>query len=70
MEKQSLNNSIWRKDTPPPGETVIVSVKDDTADKPYYYSSTGWYFKGIWVVDNEVNNQVNGWMELPKPLED
>lgn len=71
VKKQSLKNDMWRKDTPPSGETVIVSIKDDTADKPYYYSSTGWYFKGIWVVDNEVcTHQVNGWMDLPEPLKD
>lgn len=61
---------IWERGTPPPEKTVIVSIKDDTADRPYYYTSTGWYYKGIWVVDNKVNNQVNGWMELPKPLID
>ena len=65
-----MENDIWRKDPPPPEETVIVSIKDDTADGPYYYTSTGWYYKGIWVVDNEVNNQVNGWKNLPEPLED
>ena len=61
---------MWRKDTPPSEETVIVSIKDDTADRPYYYSSTGWYYKGIWIVDNEVCTQVNGWMTLPEPLID
>ena len=70
MEKQSLKNNMWRKDTPPSEETVIVSIKDDTADRPYYYTSTGWYYKAIWVVDDEVKNQVNGWMDLPEPLKD
>ena len=65
-----MQSDIWRKDTPPSEETVIVSIKDELADRAYYYTSTGWYYKGIWVVDNEVNNQVNGWMDLPEPLKD
>ena len=65
-----MKNDVWRKDSPPSEKTVIVSIKDDTADRPYYYTSTGWYYKGIWVVDDEVNNQVNGWMDLPEPLKD
>ena len=65
-----MPSDIWRKDTPPSEETVIVSIKDELADRAYYYTSTGWFYKGIWVVDNEVNNQVNGWMDLPEPLKD
>ena len=65
-----MPSEIWRKDIPPSEETVIVSIKDELADRAYYYTSTGWYYKGIWVVDNEVNNQVNGWMDLPEPLKD
>ena len=65
-----MQSDIWRKDTPPSEETVIVSIKDERADRAHYYTSTGWYYKGIWVVDNEVNNQVNGWMDLPEPLKD
>ena len=65
-----MKNDVWRKDPPLSEETVIVSIKDDTIVGDYYYTSTGWYYKGIWVVDNEVNNQVNGWMDLPEPLKD
>lgn len=65
-----MPSDIWRKDTPPSEEPVIVSIKDELADRAYYYTSTGWFYKGIWVVDNEVNNQVNGWMDLPEPLKD
>ena len=65
-----MKNDVWRKDPPPSEKTIIVSIKDDTADRPYYYTSTGWYYKGIRVVDDEVNNQVNGWMDLPELLKD
>lgn len=47
-----MEEEEWRRNKPPEDETVIVTVKDDTADRPYYYTSTGWYFKGLWVVDN------------------
>lgn len=61
---------FWMRGTPTPEETVIVSIKDDTADRPNYYTSTGWYYKGIWVVDNQVSTQVTGWMKMPMPLID
>lgn len=47
-------------------EIVIVTVKDDSADSPIYYTSVGWYYKGIWVVGNEVCYQVIAWMPLPE----
>ena len=51
-------------------EKVIVTVKDDSADSPIYYTSAGWYYKGIWVVENEVCYQVIAWMPLSEPYKD
>lgn len=48
-------------------EKVIVTIKDDSADSPIYYTSVGWYYKGIWVVENEVSHQVTAWMPRPEP---
>lgn len=48
-------------------ENVLVTVKDDSADSPIYYTSVGWYYKGIWVVENEVSHQVIAWMSFPEP---
>lgn len=48
-------------------ENVLVTVKDDSADSPIYYTSVGWYYKGIWVVENEVSHQVIAWMPFPEP---
>lgn len=62
-----MNDWITDK-KPPQQELVIVSIKDDTSDKPYYYTACGWYFNGIWVVDNDVCMMVNAWMPLPKPF--
>ena len=42
---------------------VLVTVKDDSADSPIYYTSVGWYCGGIWVV----KNTVIAWMPLPEP---
>lgn len=55
---------------PKMGEDVLVTIKDDSADSPYYYTSTGWYYNGIWVVDNTVCYQVAAWMEFPKPYKE
>ena len=63
-----MEEEKWRRNKPPEDETVIVTVKDDTADRPYYYTSTGWYFKGLWVVDNAPGRQVIAWKPLPKPF--
>ena len=57
----------WRRNKPLE-DAVIVTVKDDTADRPYYYTSTGWYYKGLWVVDNAPGRQVIAWKPLPKPF--
>ena len=55
---------------PKTDEDVLVTIKDDSADSPYYYTSTGWYYNGIWVVDNTVCYQVIAWMEFPKPYKE
>lgn len=50
------------------GEQCIVSIKDDSGDSSYFYTSVGWYIPSIdkWVVDNELNGQVEAWMPLPR----
>ena len=52
---------------PPKTNTnVLVTIKDDSGDSINYYTSVGWYYNGIWVVDNTVCYQVIAWMEFPK----
>ena len=51
-------------------ENVLVTIKDDSADSPIYYTSIGWYYKGIWVVENEVSHQVIAWMPRPEPYKE
>lgn len=58
----------WRKDKPIDDKMVLVSIKDDAADKPCYSTSCGFHYKDIWIVDNETTNQVNAWMDFPEPL--
>jgi len=48
---------------------VIVSCTDDSGDSEFSYTTTGWHFKGMWVVCNERNYFVRAWMPLPKPYE-
>lgn len=37
---------------------VLITVKDDSADSPIYYTAVGWYYAGIWVVEDAVCHQV------------
>lgn len=49
-------------------EIVIVTLYDDSRDYPYFETSLGWHWKGMWVVDNEIcRKEVIAWMPLPKP---
>lgn len=67
-EIESQQSETWRYDKPPIEENVIVSCRDETGDAPYNYTSVGWYFNGLWVVDNAPCFCVIAWKELPKPL--
>ena len=49
---------------------VLVTVKDDSADSPIYYTAVGWYYAGIWVVEDTVCHQVIAWMRPPKPYKE
>ena len=46
---------------------VIVSCTDDSGDSEFSYTTTGWHFKGLWVVGNERSYFVRAWMPLPEP---
>jgi len=48
---------------------VIVSCTDDSGDSEFSYTTTGWHFKGMWVVGNERSYFVRAWMPLPEPYE-
>lgn len=45
---------------------VIVSCTDDSGDSEFGYTTTGWHYKGMWLVDNERSCFVRAWMPLPK----
>ena len=49
---------------------VLVTVKDYSADSPIYYTAVGWYYAGIWVVEDAVCHQVIAWMRPPKPYKE
>lgn len=49
---------------------VIVSCTDDSGDSEFSYTTTGWHFKGVWIVGNERSLFVRAWMPLPSPLKE
>ena len=56
--KKKVTMSEWisvNERLPEECREVLVTVKDDSADSPIYYTSVGWYYKGIWVVGNAVS---------------
>lgn len=56
---------------PPKEDTeVIVSCTDDSGDYEYSYTTTGWHFNEVWVVNNERSYFVRAWMSLPEPWKD
>ena len=66
-----MTNWIPVSEGPPKIDTkVLVTIKDDSGDSLNYYTSVGWYYDGIWVVDNTVCYQVIAWMEFPKPYKE
>lgn len=59
---------ILVRDRLPEDDTeVIVSCTDDSGDSEFSYTTTGWHYKGIWVVGNERSYFVRAWMPLPEP---
>ena len=55
----------------PRNETnVLVTVRDDSGDTPWEYTSTGWRTPDgkYWIVDYEICYGVIAWMPLPEPL--
>jgi len=46
---------------------VVVSCTDDSGDSEFSYTTTGWHFKGLWVVGNERSYFVRAWQPLPEP---
>lgn len=45
---------------------VIVSCTDDSGDSEFSYTTTGWHFKGMWIVNNERCFFVRAWQPLPE----
>ena len=48
---------------------VLVTVRDDSGDTPWEYTSVGWRTPDgrYWVVDNNMCYGVIAWMPLPEP---
>lgn len=51
-------------------EEVIVSCTDDSGDSKFTYTTVGWHYKGLWVVNNDRCFFVVAWMPLPEPYKE
>ena len=47
----------------------IITVCDESGDRPYVYTSFGWYLEEAkcWIVDNDWRRDVTAWAVLPTP---
>ena len=44
----------------------ILYVVDNSGDTQYDYVTDGWYYKGVWIVDDEIcRDEVVAWMPFP-----
>lgn len=48
---------------------VEVTILEDDGDTPLKYTDVGWYYKGFWVINNEVRYDVIAWKSFPKAYE-
>lgn len=55
---------------PEDDEEVIVSCTDDSGDSKFTYTTVGWHYKGLWVVNNDRCYFVVAWMPLPAPYKE
>lgn len=53
--------------TPKCADDVIVTLKINNVDYPFYRTAIGKYCKGVWIVDGEVCKNVYAWISLPMP---
>ena len=68
-----ITENLWTpvsEGLPADDEEVIVSCTDDSGDTKFSYTTVGWHYKNLWVVNNERNYFVRAWMPLPKPWEE
>lgn len=58
-----------KKRWPAEGQQVLVTIKDESGDTSYSYTTTGWHIStgDHWIVDNELTGWVTHWMPLPEP---
>ena len=67
LETLSAQQWIPCKTALPDDDTeVIVSCTDDSGDYEFSYVTTGWHYKGLWVVNNERCYFVRAWQPLPE----
>lgn len=54
---------------PKDDELHIITVCDESGDRPYVYTSFGWYLEeaNCWIVDNERRRDVTAWAVRPIP---
>lgn len=54
---------------PPWEEEVIITVKDNSGDTAWTYTTTAWWLEDdIWISNNDiVHGDIIAWMPMPKP---
>lgn len=66
---EQLSWSLVSKSLPPEEMMVEVTICEDNGDTILKYTDAGWYYKGFWVVNNEVRYDVIAWKSFSKAYE-
>ena len=68
----NFNDCLFPEQQPKCDSPFIVSIRDDSGDSVRHYTDIGWRSSSFlqdnaWIVDNEINYNVEAWMFMPEP---
>lgn len=69
---EQIEQLLWNpvsKSLPPEEMMVEVTICEDNGDTTLKYTDAGWYYKGFWVVNNEVRYDIIAWKSFSKAYE-
>ena len=72
LKEKTIEQLLWNpvsKSLPPEETMVEVTICEDNGDTTLKYTDAGWYYKGFWVVDNEIRYDVIAWKSFSKAYE-
>ena len=72
LKEETIEQLSWNpilKGLPTEGAIVEVTILENDGDTLLKYTDVGWYYKGFWVVNNEIRSDIIAWKPLTKEYE-